>query len=62
MLTELEWKCLWSIADDYEEVPQIKLCLKTNAGTEVSAQDISISLKNLVNSGLAMAYEFDEVK
>jgi hypothetical protein len=62
MLTELEWKCLWSIADDYEEVPQVKLMLKNQAATDISARDISICLQKLVSCGLAVAYEFDESK
>ena len=59
MLNDLDLKCLWSIADDYEEVPQIKLGLKSNADTIISNRDVSISLSRLVNLNLAQAYMFD---
>jgi len=62
MLTELDIKCLSSIADDYEEVPQIKKELKIIDAIDVSADDISISLHKLVSSKLAQAYEFDVSK
>jgi hypothetical protein len=62
MLTELELKCLWAIADDYEEIPQIRLDLKNHARTDASPSDISISLHKLTISKLAQAYEYDESK
>jgi len=62
MMPGLEWKCLWAIADDYEEVPQIKLVLKNIAGLEVPAEDVSAALRILVGTGLARAYSYDSSK
>ena len=58
MTPGLEWKCLWAIADDYEEVPEIKLDLKKNESTDVTAEDVSAALMILVNAELARAYRF----
>ncbi len=62
MMPGLEWKCLWAIADDYEEVPQIKLNLKNNAALEVPVEDVSAALLILVDAGLARPYRYDRSK
>jgi hypothetical protein len=62
MLTELDLKCLWAIADDYEEIPMIKEMLKQMMETHESAHDIARSLHNLITSKFAQAYEYDESK
>ena len=62
MLTDLEWKCLRAIADDFEELPQIKLYLRNHADKEISDEVIATSLERLVGLKLAKAYVYDEPK
>jgi len=62
MPTELELKCLWAIADDYEEIPMIVQMLKSMMETDATGRDTSMSLHNLVISKLAQAYEYNELK
>jgi hypothetical protein len=62
MLTKLDLECLGSIADDYEEIPQIKVSLKVIDKIEASESEISVSLSKLIASKLALAYEYDESK
>ena len=61
MFSELDIKCLWAIADDYEEIPQIQDMIRQGFGQQTSVSNITASLLELISKRLATAFEFNEI-
>ncbi|MCE0484420.1 MAG: hypothetical protein LV479_09305 [Methylacidiphilales bacterium] len=58
-LSHLDFRCLISVADDYESVTEIKRMLKNRDGLNVMDEEIVTSLSRLVKASLVTAYVYD---
>ncbi len=59
---QIDYYCLKWVADDYEEVSEIKKCLARNDNVHLSSEEIAHSLFNLVERKLVQAYRYEITK